>query len=107
MVKQNEAVAHKELVGGEETNLHSHPGGGNGPSKHMDAGTHTMVTSKGWEPVVFHSTFPTVPVVVVSTQTSGNVGKKTGVKSVTTTGFDIYSEATGDVVWIAREEGYE
>jgi len=28
MVKQNEAVAHEELVGGEVTSLHSHPGGG-------------------------------------------------------------------------------
>lgn len=30
MVKQSEAVAHANLVGGEETSLHLHPGGGNG-----------------------------------------------------------------------------
>ncbi len=30
MVKQNEVVAHNELVGGSQTSLHSHPGGGGG-----------------------------------------------------------------------------
>jgi len=30
MVKQSESVAHAELVAGEDTTRHSHPGGGNG-----------------------------------------------------------------------------
>ena len=94
-----------ELTGGGETTLHSHAGGG-GLSKHMDSGTHIIVISKAWEAVIFHSTFPTVPKVVVCFLGVAG-GKKAGAGNVTTTGFDITAEAAGPCDWIAREEGYE
>lgn len=77
-----------------------------GLSKHRDSGVHTITTSKSWEPVVFHDTFPTVPAVVVTKQDVAG-GKKVGQRDATTTGFDITAEATGDCDWIAREQGYE
>lgn len=95
-----------KLTGGGETDLHSHAGGG-GLSKHMDSGTHTISQSKTWEAVTFHSTFPTVPKVVVTLHTDADGGKKSGARNVTTTGFEITAEATGPCDWIAREEGYE
>lgn len=107
MGRENEEYAHPELVGGGETTKHSHPGGNGGLSKHMDAGLHTIETSKAWEAESFDSTFGSVPIVVAGTQESGNVGKKMGVKDVTTTGFSVYCEATGVIGWHAREEGYE
>lgn len=93
-----------ELTEGAETTLHSHPGGG--LSKHTDSGIHTISTSKTWEPVAFHDTFPSVPVVVVTLHGVAG-GKKSGAGNVTTTGFDITAEATGPCHWVAKEEGYE
>jgi len=45
VVKQSENVAHNEIVGGGQTSLHSHPGGGGGL---VDKGgvTHTGVNSE-------------------------------------------------------------
>lgn len=106
MVKKSESVGHSELVGGEETTKHSHPGGGGG-GKESDAGIHTTLVSKAWEAVSFHSTFSSIPVVCVSTQSSSSAGKKIGVKDVTVSGFSIYGEVVaGNIAWIAREQGF-
>lgn len=76
-------------------------------AKESDAGTHDIQSSKTWEGVSFGDTFAAAPKVCAMTTTEAAVGKKLGVKDITTTGFSLYCEATGNVSWIAREAGFE
>lgn len=76
-------------------------------AKESDAGTHDIQTAKTWEAVAFAGPFATTPNVCATTATEAAVGKKIGVKDITTTGFSLYCEATGNVSWVAREAGFE
>jgi len=72
-------------------------------AKQSDAGS-VAVIAKIWTSVTFDGTFSVAPKVVVAT-TAEN--KKCNVRTITTTGCEVYSEDIGTVHWIAREAGYE
>ena len=72
-------------------------------AKQSDAGN-IAVVAQVWTAVTFDGTFSVAPNVVVAT-TAEN--KKCNVRTITTTGCEVYSEAIGTVHWIARESGYE
>ncbi len=75
-------------------------------AKQYDSGVHPHVIAKAQEAVTFNGTFNTAPDVFV-TSYFAVPAKGTGATSITTTGFDIYSENTGDTGWIARETGFD
>jgi len=76
-------------------------------AKQYDSGIHDQQVSKVQEAVTFNDTFDSTPVVFVTTYSTGNPAKGTGASSITTTGFDCYSENTGDTGWVARETGFD
>ena len=76
-------------------------------SKQYDSGIHDQQVSKSQEAVSFNGTFDTTPVVFVTCYVAANPCKGTGATSITTTGFDSYSEAIGNHGWLAREIGFD
>ena len=75
--------------------------------KQWDSGIHDQQVAKVSESVNFNSTFDTTPVVFVTSYQIANPAKGTGASNITTTGFDLYGENTGDHGWVAVEEGYD
>ena len=75
--------------------------------KQWDSGIHDQQVAKALEAVSFGGTFNSAPNVFVTSYSTGAPAKGTGIDNVTTTGFDIYSENTGDTGWIAREPGFD
>lgn len=61
---QSEQIAHKDLVGGSETTLHSHAGGGSGPV--IKAGTVTTNVD-GVAIVTFNTAFPNTNYAILLT----------------------------------------
>jgi hypothetical protein len=56
MTKQSEAVAHPELVGGGQTSLHSHAGGGGGlVTEYSESEGDSTTTSTGWQTKLTHT----------------------------------------------------
>jgi len=72
----------------------------------FDAGHHNHSTIKGREAVSFNITFTEEP-GVWCTNDGSTAAKGHGATSITTTGFDIYSEVAEEVYWIARELVYD
>ncbi len=70
MVKQNESVADKQLVDGSETALHSHAGGGGGPTIKSGEDTATKATVKQFN---FNTPFGTVPRVKLTAHSDHTV----------------------------------
>ena len=75
--------------------------------KQWDSGIHDQQVAKALEAVSFNGTFNSAPDVFVTSYDAANPAKGTGTANVTTTGFDIYSENTGDTGWVARETGFD
>ena len=75
--------------------------------KQWDSGIHDQQVEKAVEAVSFNGTFNSAPDVFVTCYSTGAPAKGTGTGNVTTTGFDIYSEETGDTGWVARETGFD
>jgi len=88
MAKQNEAVAHAQLVGGGETALHSHAGGGNGPT--VKAGT--VTTSGGIATVTFTTAFPDVNYAILLTAVMGADANIACYSNKAAGGFDITAQ---------------
>lgn len=99
MATQEEKVAHPELVGGAETSLHSHAGGGG-----TDVKSGTVSGSSG--SVTFNTPFSSTPQVVMtslgSTVTRDAILR---VDSVSTTGFDWTADVSQGAAWIATDAG--
>lgn len=55
MTKQSEQVAHNELVGGSQTILHTHPGGGGGGL--VDKGGTVTTNAQGIASIVFNTSY--------------------------------------------------
>ena len=97
MAIQSEQVAHKDLVGGAETTLHSHAGGGNGPEYEAGQSTGTKGETKQ---VNFGSTFSSIPRVLLTPWSEHIVN----LVSVSTTSFQwINNSKNVDVIvdWMA------
>ena len=109
MAIQEEKNAHAALVGGGETSLHSHAGGGGGPN--IKAGTLAFNTDT-WTAVLFGTSFATVPKVVVTADQS-SVARwdfTPIIRNVTVAGFDVRYDDRGQagsviVGWIATDAG--
>lgn len=74
-----------------------------------DAGSHTISVAKALEAETFNSTFGAAPVVVTGCNeedVADKKGDKNSAANITTTGFDICMEATGDCGWIAVKAGF-
>ena len=76
-------------------------------AKQYDSGIHDQQAAKANEAVSFNGTFDSVPDVFVTSYSTGDPAKGTGATSITTTGFNIYSETTGNTGWVARETGFD
>ena len=101
MVLQSEKQAHKDLVGGGETVLHSHPGGGG-----INVKSGTKAASAGSNNVTFNTPFVSVPRVVLTVQ--DNITLRDclyQVTAVSTTGFSFDADAAALYAWIATDAG--
>jgi len=98
-----EKIAHAELVGGGETTLHSHAGGGGGAN--VKSGT--KVCTIGANSVTFTTAFSSTPRVVLIGQDAALALRDAlwVVRSVTTTGFDFEVDAGCTIAWIATDAG--
>ncbi|MHA1816272.1 MAG: hypothetical protein ACTSX1_09720, partial [Candidatus Heimdallarchaeaceae archaeon] len=76
-------------------------------AKQYDSGIHDQQIAKANEAVSFNGTFDSVPDVFVTSYSTAEPAKGTGATSITTTGFNIYSETTGNTGWVARETGFD
>ncbi len=110
MVVQSEDTGHRELVGGNQTSLHSHPGGGGGPS--LKSGLESAITEGTTRAVVFATAFASAPDVVVSFADNSAEQSTCSAYSPTTTGFTIRVDKVGggqsrsrDVAWCATDAG--
>ena len=111
MAIQGEPVAHAGLVGGGQTSLHSHAGGGGGPD--IKAGTATVNTDT-WTAIAFNTAFATVPKVTV-TANQDSIARwdfTPIIRNVTVNGFDCRYDDRGQagtviISWIATDAGNE
>jgi len=102
MTVQSEQVAHPDLVGGGQTNLHSHAGGGG-----ADVKSGTTTTSGGSGSVTFNSPFTSTPQVVVTPQ-DGVLNLRDClfvIRSVDVNGFSFEVDADATYDWIATDAG--
>ena len=109
MAVQNEKVAHSALVGGGETALHSHAGGGGGAN--VKSGVVTGM-AYGTQAVSFGTAFSSTPRVVVSYASAKTRGDVISYESASTTGFTLrYTKIGGggnenaDISWLATDAG--
>ena len=110
MAIQGEPVAHNDLVAGGQTTLHSHAGGGGGPT--LKSGMETAIQEGTTRAVVFATAFASVPDVVVGFADDSGEISVCKAFSPTTTGFTIGIEKSGggaaknrDVAWMATDTG--
>ena len=98
MAREPEEYGHPELVGGGETTLHSHPGGG------ADVKSGTVSGSSG--SVTFGTSFSSVPQVVMTSL--GNTSTRDCIFRVDTVdadGFDWTADVSQGGAWIATNAG--
>lgn len=72
----------------------------------FDAGQETIITLKVQQATSFNFTFGTAP-GVHCTNDGATAAKGHGATSITTTGFDIYSEVQEECYWIARDQDFD
>lgn len=102
MAEIEEEIGHASLVGGGETSLHSHPGGGNGVN--VKSGIKTAST--GGNSVIFATPFASTPHVVLTVR--GNINLRDciyKVTSISTTGFSFEVDLGCSYIWIATDAG--
>jgi len=89
MTKQSESVAHGELVGGSQTSLHNHPGGGGGGL--VDKAGTVTTDSGGEAPVSFNTSYGSTDYFILLTAATDLDGVIAMVKSGTKTvsGFTV------------------
>lgn len=103
MAIQGEAVAHTDLVGGGQTPLHSHAGGGGGPT--VKSGTAT--TSGGSATVTFTTPFPDTNYAIAMSAAMGADAIIANWSGKTASGFDISTQndkgvdVGAEVLWVA------
>lgn len=109
MAIQGEPVAHNDLVASGQTALHSHAGGGGGPS--IKAGTLSFNTDT-WVSVSFGTAFSAIPKVAVTadSDTVGRWDHPPIIRNVTVSGFDVRYDDRGQagavvINWIATDAG--
>lgn len=101
MALTSEKVAHSDLVGGGQTALHSHAGGGG-----ADVKSGTYAASAGSNSVTFNTAFASTPQVVLTVQ--DNISLRDclyQVTTVSTTGFSFDVDAAATYAWIATTAG--
>lgn len=76
-------------------------------AKQYDSGIENIAVAKTSQAATFNDTFDSAPDVFVTSYSTGDPAKGTGATSITTTGFNIYSETTGNTGWVARESGFD
>lgn len=72
----------------------------------FDSGNENISSAKVRQAATFNLTFGTAP-VVWPTNNGPSISKGHGATSITTTGFDAYSEVAEELYWIARGTGYD
>jgi len=103
MALTSEQVGHSALVGGGQTALHSHAGGGGG----ADVKSGTIAASGGTNNVSFATPFSSTPRVVLTPQ-DASLSLRDAlwvVRSVSTTGFSFEADAAATYAWIATDAG--
>ena len=110
MALASEQVGHSELVGGGQTSLHSHAGGGGGAD--VKAGNETAIAENTTRAVSFTTAFSATPNVVVNFSDTSSEISVCAAHTVSTTGFTILVTKSGgggsanrDVSWIATDAG--
>ena len=98
MTKQNEVVAHNELVGGSQTSLHSHLGGGNGTD--YKAGSES-ISSAGDYPITFTTAFGDANYSITLTPSSTTKDPQVMWKSKNASGFTIEAGQRGGGGFVA------
>jgi hypothetical protein len=105
MALQSEPVAHPNLVGGSDTTLHSHAGGGSGPT--IKAGTITT-DGGGAATVSFNTAFPDTNYAILLTPQNPSDAVMASYNSKAVGGFGVEThedkgQSKGSVVvdWIA------
>jgi len=88
MAKQGEQIGHAELVGTGQTSLHSHAGGGNGPT--VKAGT--VSTVGGVASVTFVTAFPDSSYAISLTAQEGVDSNIANWSNKVASGFDIRTQ---------------
>ena len=104
MTKTAEQVGHSGLVGGAQTTLHSHAGGG---GANVKCGIVNLAAG-GTAAVTFTTPFASVPRVVATSQFSTtDVSTTLSCYNVTVNGFTLRGAGNvlGDVAWIATDAG--
>lgn len=87
MVKQAETVAHEELVGGGQTSLHSHPGGGGGGL--VDKGNTATTNSSGVATITFNTPYANTNYFIQVTAIGSSVFPSINSGSKTVSGFTV------------------
>lgn len=106
MTKQNEIVAHNELVGGSQTTLHSHPGGGGGGL--VDKGGTVTTNAQGVATISFNTPYGStdyfINLIAIDPGDATFAMVQSGTKAID--GFDIKTwddggktEANVEVLW--------
>ena len=110
MAIQGEPVAHADLVGGGQTSLHSHAGGGGGAD--VKSGFESTIPEGTTRAVSFATAFSATPHVVVSFADDTTQISVVHAYTPSTTGFTIRvvksgggGSVTRDVNWIATDAG--
>lgn len=107
MAKQAEQIGHAEVVGGGQTSLHTHPGGGNGPT--VKSGTVTTVSGVAF--VTFITAFPDTSYAISLTAQQGADSNIANWSNKAVGGFDLRVQndkgVNMDVAvdWIATDAG--
>jgi len=96
----DEYIGHADLVGGGQTALHSHAGGG---GVNVKSGTVSGLSGS----VTFNTPFGSTPQVVMTVQDSGATLRDClyKVTAVSTTGFSWEADASMTLAWIATDAG--
>ena len=97
-----EEIGHADLVGGGETSLHSHAGGGS-----LNVKSGTKAASTGSNSVTFNTPFAATPRVILTPQDASLPLRDAlwSVRSVSTTGFSFEVDAAATYAWIATDAG--
>lgn len=101
MALQSENIGHAELVGGGQTALHSHAGGGG-----VNVKSGTIAASGGSNNVTFNTAFASTPQVVLTVQ--DNIQLRDclwQVTAVSTDGFTFECDADATYAWVATDAG--
>jgi len=98
MAVEKEYPGHKELTGGGETVLHSHPGGG--------ANIKSGIVSGASGSVTFNTPFVSTPRVVMTIQDTIQLRDCLyKVTAINTTGFSWEADVSSTLAWVATDAG--